>query len=60
TEDRNNNGVIDAIDDTLLLIEILRQRGYDDDRVRYYEMEGGEHNPETWGRAMPDFFRWTL
>ncbi len=59
-EDRNNNGVIDAIDDTLHLIEILRQRGYGDDRIRYYEVEGGEHNPETWGPAMPDFFRWTL
>jgi len=60
TEDRNNNGVIDAIDDTLHLIEILRQRGYGDDRVRYYEVAGGEHNPETWGHAMPDFFRWMI
>lgn len=59
-EDRNGNGVIDAIDDTLDLIAELRAHGYGDSHIRYYEMEGGEHNPETWGRAMPDFLRWVL
>ncbi len=60
TDDRNGNGVIDAIDDTLDLITELRAHGYSDDHIRYYEMEGGEHNPATWGRAMPDFLRWVL
>ncbi len=56
--DRNNNGVIDAIDDTLDLIEALKQQGYQDTDIRYVEVEGGEHNPATWGKVMGDFLSW--
>lgn len=56
-EDRNNNGVIDAIDDTLDLIRLLRKKGYPESDIRYFEMEGGTHDPQTWGEAMPDFLR---
>lgn len=59
-EDRNNNGVIDAIDDTLDCIRELKLRGYRDHQIRYYEMADGRHEPETWGRAMPDFLRWAF
>lgn len=58
TDDRNNNGVIDAIDDTLDLIKVLKSKGFDDSQIRYHEMEDGEHNPRTWGEAMPDFMAW--
>ena len=57
-EDRNNNGVIDSIDDTKDLIAILRQLGYQD--IEYVEVEGGEHNPGTWGRVLPQFLRWAF
>ncbi len=57
-EDRNHNGVIDAIDDTLDLIRDLRAKGVHEASIRYYEMAGGRHDPETWGRAMGDFLRW--
>lgn len=59
-EDRNNNGVIDAIDDTIDCIRALQQRGYNDERIRYIELEDGTHDPETWGQAMPDFLIWTF
>ena len=55
-EDRNNNGVIDSIDDTQDLMAILRQLGYRD--IEYVEVEGGEHNPQTWGRVLPQFLGW--
>ncbi len=55
-EDRNNNGVIDAIDDTVDLIGILRELGYQ--AIEYVEVEGGEHNPQTWGKVFPQFLRW--
>lgn len=55
-EDRNNNGVIDAIDDTLDLIKILRDLKYQ--AIEYVEVEGGEHNPQTWGKVFPQFLRW--
>lgn len=57
-EDRNNNGVIDAIDDTLDLMKCLRERGLRDAQLRYLEIEGGRHEPQTWGEAMPDFLDW--
>ncbi|MCC6283015.1 MAG: esterase family protein [Saprospiraceae bacterium] len=59
-DDRNNNGVIDSIDDTLDLIRELRSKGCPEHDVRYLEMQGGRHEPYTWGQAMPDFLRWTL
>ncbi len=60
-DDRNNNGRIDAIDDTLDLIDELATLGYrPHEDIRYIEVEGGEHNQGTWGRVMPDFLIWTL
>lgn len=60
TEDRNGNGVIDVIDDTLDLVRCLRERGIPEKNIRYLEMEGGRHEPATWGKAMPDFLRWAF
>jgi enterochelin esterase-like enzyme len=59
-EDRNNNGVIDSIDDTLDLIRELKRKDTPDECIRYLEVEGGEHNPATWGAAMYDFLVWTF
>lgn len=59
--DRNNNGVIDAIDDCLDLIELLVQQGLEPSRqLRYVQIEGGHHHPDTWGRVMPDFLQWAF
>jgi enterochelin esterase-like enzyme len=58
TEDRNNNGVIDSIDDVRELIEDMKGVGYKDDQIYYLELEDGEHNVETWARAFPIFLRW--
>jgi iron(III)-enterobactin esterase len=59
-DDRNNNGVIDAIDDTKDAIETLLSLGYSLEDIRYTEIEGGEHNPQTWGYAMPEFLLWAI
>lgn len=59
-DDRNGNGVIDSIDDTLDLIRELRQKGCPEQDVYYFEMEGGRHEPHTWGEAMPTFLKWAL
>lgn len=59
--DRNNNGVIDAIDDTRDLIDELAALGYrPHEDIKYEEIEGGEHNPKTWGAIMPVFLSWAL
>jgi enterochelin esterase-like enzyme len=57
--DRNNNGVIDSIDDTLDLIEELKKKGVDDKQaISYLEIPDGRHDVDTWARAMPAFLQW--
>lgn len=57
--DRNKNGIIDSIDDTLSLIEELVKKGYDPEAdIRYLEIKDGKHDVPTWARAFPDFLKW--
>jgi enterochelin esterase-like enzyme len=58
TKDRNNNGIIDSIDDTLDLIKELKAKGYSDASINYLELADGKHDVPTWGRAMPAFLKW--
>lgn len=59
TCDRNNNGIIDSIDDTLDLIKELTEKGYDPGKDIYYlEIADGHHDMPTWSRALPVFLEW--
>lgn len=58
TADRNNNGIIDAIDDTVSLINELKKKGYKESDIEYLELEDGKHDVPTWARAFPDFLKW--
>jgi enterochelin esterase-like enzyme len=58
--DRNQNGIIDSIDDTLDLIEELRDKGYPEKDIEFLLLEDGKHDVETWGRAMPVFMKWAF
>ena len=58
TADRNNNGIIDAIDDTVSLISELERKGYANGAIRYLELEDGRHDVPTWARAFPDYLKW--
>lgn len=61
TSDRDNNGVIDAIQDTLELIDELEALGYRRGReIKYVEVRGGRHHYHTWAQALPDFLRWAF
>ncbi len=58
-EDRNHNGVIDSIDDTMDLIGELEAKGYQRERdIRYLEIAGGRHEVATWARVLPEFLLW--
>lgn len=60
-DDRNGNGIIDSIDDTLDLIKELENKGYKNGiDITYYEVKDGEHNLKTWSEAMPAFLKWLL
>lgn len=59
TADRNHNGIIDSIDDTMALIDELVKKGYDPVKDIYYlEVKDGKHDVSTWGRAFPAFLKW--
>ena len=59
--DRNKNGVIDSIDDTLDLIVELTKKGYRPFHdIQYLELKEGEHNLKTWGKAFPNFLTWAF
>jgi len=59
--DRNKNGIIDSIDDTVDLIKELEAKGFSRPAdVQYIEMFGGSHNTETWAKAMPKFLVWAF
>ncbi len=60
TSDRNNNGIIDSIDDTLDIMKSLKKSGYSEDAMTYVEVEGGEHNFHTWSEIFPEFLAWAF
>ncbi|MDO3640759.1 esterase family protein [Mucilaginibacter sp. L3T2-6] len=61
TSDRNKNGIIDSIDDTIDLIKELEGKGFTrPEDIQYMEMVGGGHNTETWAKAMPKFLAWAF
>lgn len=61
TEDRDGNGVIDAIQDTTELIDELVAKGFGRGRdVTYVETPGGRHDFPTWAQELPAFLQWAL
>ena len=69
TDDRDGDGVIDAVDDTLDLARGLARLGYSanlDDALRpsreaevvFELLPEGQHNQATWARTLPLFLRW--
>jgi enterochelin esterase-like enzyme len=61
TLDRNNNGIIDSIDDTQDIIKELVAKGYDrTEDIYYLEMPDGKHDMATWAKAMPVFLEWIM
>ena len=58
--DRNNNGIIDSIDDTLDIVKSLKNAGYSDNSMTYVQVEGGEHNFHTWSQVFPQFLEWAF
>lgn len=61
TADRNQNGVIDAIDDTLDVIKELQEKGYSYPvDITYVQVEGGKHDLQTWAMVFPQFLEWAF
>lgn len=59
TADRNGNGIIDSIDDTLDLMKELEGLGYHREQdMHYVNYEDGRHDVASWGKALPAFLLW--
>jgi len=59
SSDRNNNGIIDSIDDTQDVIRVLESLGYENGKdIAYLEIQGGRHEPSTWANALPNLIQW--
>jgi enterochelin esterase-like enzyme len=58
--DQDGNGVIDAIQDTLELMDELRRAGVPAGDMAYVEVDGGRHDFETWARVLPGFLVWAF
>jgi enterochelin esterase-like enzyme len=57
--DRNNNGIIDSIDDTLDLIKELEKKGYElEKHIKYVELPDWRHDVPTCANAFPAFLKW--
>jgi len=58
-DDRDKDGIIDAIDDTKDLMHELQVLGYKESTDYFYtEVAGGQHNQATWSTVLPDFLIW--
>ena len=58
-EDRNRNGVIDSIDDTIDIMKELLAKGYMEGRdMAYLQLPDGRHDVPSWARAFPSFLKW--
>lgn len=59
TDDRDGDGIIDAIDDTKDLMQELKSLGYAENQdYVYVEVVGGQHNQSTWSKVLDDFLIW--
>jgi enterochelin esterase-like enzyme len=58
-EDRNRNGVIDSIDDTIDIMKELLAKGYlEGTDMQYLQLHDGKHDVATWARSLPTFLQW--
>lgn len=59
--DRNKNGLIDSIDDTIDLINELKHKGYSEHSdIQFVLVKEGQHDLQTWADIMPFFLQWAF
>jgi enterochelin esterase-like enzyme len=60
TADRNQNGIIDSIEDATDLITEMKNIGVPARNIKYLKISGGQHNHHTWSFALPMFLEWAF
>jgi enterochelin esterase-like enzyme len=61
TGDRDKDGVIDVIDDTQDLIDLINKKNLQlKEPVVFRKVEGGKHNTDNWASILPEFMVWAI
>jgi enterochelin esterase-like enzyme len=59
--DRDKDGIIDAVDDTKDLIDLIKKKNVaGSDNITYVEEKGGTHDYDSWSHAFPQFLIWAV
>ena len=59
--DRDKDGIIDVVDDTKDLIEIIKNKKVcPPSDIVYEEIIGGKHDYANWSKVLPDFLLWAF
>lgn len=59
--DRDKDSIIDVVDDTKDLIEIIKNKNVaSSSDIIYKETEGGKHDYTDWSKVLPDFLVWAF
>ena len=59
--DRDKDGIIDVVDDTKDLINIIKSKNVcPPGDIVYKEVKEGEHNYTYWSRVFPEFLIWAV
>lgn len=61
TGDRDKDGVIDVIDDTQDLIDLIGKKNLQlKEPVVFRKVEGGKHHTDSWASVLPEFMIWAV
>lgn len=59
--DRDKDGIIDVVDDTKDLIELLQEKKIANTTdINFIENPNGLHNQQSWSNALPSFLTWAF
>ncbi len=59
--DRDKDGIIDVVDDTKDLVELIKSKNVcPPSDIVYKESNGGKHDYEAWSKVFPDFLVWAF
>ena len=61
TADRDKDGIIDVIDDTKDLVDLIKKKNVCPPQdVVYTESKDGQHNYDSWSKVFPQFLIWAV
>ncbi len=61
TADRDKDGIIDVVDDTKDLINLIKKKNVcPPGDINYVEVKDGKHDYNSWSRVLPQFLIWAV